>query len=271
LRRGIDTLLLRSAWINGLGLAVKAATVFPGNGGLGLPSVQGTMTLYADQTGAPQAQLDFDLVTRYKTVGDSFLATKQLAPPEVRQVLLVGAGRIAATALQAYRVLFPHARFVVWNHRVQTAEKFAATHAGVLVAAALSSALPESDVICCATLSREPVVLGKWLRPGQHLDLIGAFKSDMREADDEAMRRARIFVDSRASTLQHIGELAIPLASGAIQPGDVIADFYDIAQGAFARTSPEEITIFKNGGGAHLDLMTARYLLSKLESKSALS
>jgi ornithine cyclodeaminase len=110
-------------------------------------------------------------------------------------------------------------------------------------------------------MSTEPLIRGDWLRPGQHIDLIGAYRPDMREADDAALRRARIFVDSRKTVLDHIGELKTPLAQGVIAASDVVADYYDIAGGGFRRESPDEITLFKNGGGAHLDLMTGRYIL----------
>ncbi|MGB7322921.1 MAG: ornithine cyclodeaminase, partial [Albidovulum sp.] len=108
---------------------------------------------------------------------------------------------------------------------------------------------------------------GAWLHPGTHLDLIGAYRPDMREVDDDAMARARLFVDARATTLHHIGELMLPLANGTITEQDVVADFYDIASGTFTRQSDDEITICKNGGGAHLDLMTARYILEAWQQR----
>jgi ornithine cyclodeaminase len=109
-------------------------------------------------------------------------------------------------------------------------------------------------------MSLSPLVQGEWLRPGTHLDLIGAYRPDMREVDDAVLRRARIFVDSRATTIHHIGELKDPIARGVIDEADVNADFYDIAAGVFRRRSEDEITLAKNGGGAHLDLMTADYI-----------
>lgn len=266
LRRRNDTLLLRSAWIDGLGIAVKAATIFPGNKQAGLLSVQGAVTLYDDQSGSLQATLDFDLVTRYKTIGDSYLAARHLARKDTKNILIVGAGRIAQMALRAYGDLFANAQFHVWNHKVSGAELLASQHDGVTVVTNLAQAVRHADLVCCATLSSTPLIEGHWLQPGQHLDLIGAFKSDMREADDVALCRSRIFVDSRDTTLHHIGELCIPLATGVIHENDVIADFYDIASGRFARQSPEQITLFKNGGGAHLDLITARYILDQAQA-----
>ena len=134
---------------------------------------------------------------------------------------------------------------------------------GLAVADDLEAAVRAADVICTATMAREPLIKGEWLQPGQHLDLIGAYNPLMREVDDRAMQRGRIFVDARATTLHHIGELIAPLASGAITEADVVADFYDLASGAYARRSDDEITIAKNGGGAHLDLMTAAYVLER--------
>ena len=110
-------------------------------------------------------------------------------------------------------------------------------------------------------MATDPVIRGEWLRPGTHLDLIGAYRPDMREADDEAILNARLFVDSRGTTLDHIGEVQDPIDRGVIGPEHIVADFYDIEAGAFARESDDEITIAKNGGGAHLDLMCARYIL----------
>ncbi len=137
-----------------------------------------------------------------------------------------------------------------------------------LVATDLESAVMASDIVTSATMARAPLIFGDWLQPGQHLDLIGAYRPDMREADDEALRRARIFVDSRATVLGHIGELKIPLDEGVITPDDIQGDFYDIEAGAFHR-APDDITLFKNGGGAHLDLMTARYILEKWRGRGA--
>jgi ornithine cyclodeaminase len=116
-----------------------------------------------------------------------------------------------------------------------------------------------ADIICTATLATEPLIRGDWLQPGQHLDLIGAYTPAMREVDDRAMARARVFVDARATTIHHIGEIMDPIAHGVMTEADVIADFYD-DPALFARRSADEITIAKNGGGAHLDLMTATYI-----------
>ncbi|SLN58607.1 ornithine cyclodeaminase family protein [Roseisalinus antarcticus] len=258
LYRDTDTLLNRSAWIEGLGLAVKCATVFPGNPAAGRPMVNGAVNLFSDETGMLEALLDFHLVTKWKTAGDSLLAARRLARPDSRTILIVGAGTVGRSLRAAYGAAFPNASFVVWNRSPNAADRFAADHQDTTVARDLATAVQAADIVTCATMSTAPIIEGAWLRPGQHIDLIGAYRPDMREADDAALGRATLFVDSRDTTLHHIGELKIPLETGAITEADVRADYYD---GPFARTSDDEITLFKNGGGAHLDLMTARYIL----------
>ena len=264
LYRGADTLLSRAAWIEGLGQLVKTATIFPGNAGLGKPAVNGSAALYSDIDGTLAAIVDFHLLTKWKTAGDSLCAARILARRDSARILIVGAGTVAASLRQAYGALFPDARFSVWNRNRAGAERLAARHPGMAVVDDLAAAARAADIITCATMATDPVIKGEWLRPGQHVDLIGAYRPDMREADDRALTRARIFVDSRATTIGHIGELKIPLAHGVIGVGDVLADYYDLASGAFARRSEDEITLFKNGGGAHLDLMTARYILDRV-------
>ncbi len=250
----------RSAWINGLGLLVKCATVVPGNAGRGLPTINGAVTLYDDPTGRLTALVDFHLVTRWKTAGDSLLAARHLARPDSRNILIVGAGTVARSMIEAYASAFPGARFTVWTRSRSGAAALAASVPGVAVADDLQTAVGQADIICTATMATAPLVKGDWLRPGQHLDLIGAYHPGMREVDDSAMARARVFVDARATTIHHIGELIDPIRSGAITEADIIADFYDLASGRFARETSDEITIAKNGGGAHLDLMTADYI-----------
>ena len=262
LYRGSDVLLDRAAWIEGLGALVKVATVVPGNKARGLPNVNGVVNLFNDQTGLLEALVDFHLVTKWKTAGDSLLSASKLARKDAKRFLLVGAGTVARSMQQAYAALWPDAQFMVWSRSRATAEAM-----GLPVADDLQSAVQAADVICTATMASEPLIKGDWLRAGQHLDLIGAYNPRMREVDDAAMARARVFVDSRATTLHHIGELIEPLKSGALREADIQGDFYDIAQGSYARQSEDEITIAKNGGGAHLDLMTAAYIQAKWRAR----
>lgn len=249
-----DTLLDRAAWIDGLGALVKVATIFPGNAARKMPTIFGAVTLFDDMTGDLDAIVDFHLVTKWKTAGDSLLSASRLARKDARSFLLVGAGAVARSMVEAYSALFPEARFTVWSRTRSSAEAM-----GLPVADDLEAAVRKADVICSATMATVPLIKGDWLQPGQHLDLIGAYKPGMREVDDRAMQRARLFVDSRDTTIHHIGEIMDPIASGAITEADIVADFYD-DPAVYVRRSDDEITIAKNGGGAHLDLMTASYI-----------
>lgn len=265
LYRDPDTLLSRAAWIDGMGIAVKSATVFPRNSHA--PTINGGVSLYSDRDGTLEAIVDFHLVTKWKTAGDSLLAARRLARANSREILLVGAGNVAAALLQAYTAAFPLARFTVWSRSEESAQRFQDAHPGVQIAHDLATAVGAADIIGTATMATEPVIKGAWLRPGQHLDLIGAYRPDMREVDDEALQRARLFVDSKNTTIGHIGEIEIPLQTGALSASDIIADYYDL--NAFKRQSHDEITICKNGGGAHLDLMTARFILDRWRAAQA--
>jgi len=260
LYRGRDTVLSRAAWIDGLGIAVKTATIFPGRD----PMVNGAVNLYSDTDGTLTALIDFHLVTKWKTAGDSLLAARHLARPDSENILILGAGNQARCTRAAYGALFPNARFTVWN---RTPEKARAMENDTTKATEnLPGAVTDADIIIGTTMATQPILHGDWLRPGQHIDLIGAYRPDMREADDTALTRATIFVDSRATTQDHIGELKIPLANGTITRDDIIADFYDLPGGTFKRDTPDQITLFKNGGGAHLDLMTAAHILGRVKT-----
>lgn len=264
LYRGKDTLLSRAAWIDGLGIAVKAATIFPDNPSSGRPMVNGGVNLFSDKTGALEAIIDFHLVTKWKTAADSLWAAKRLARPESKHIVIIGAGTVASNLLDAYRAGFPEARFSIWNRSPERAQALAKTRPDARAVTDLKAAIGSADIICTSTMSTSPVLQGSWLQEGQHVDLIGAYRPDMREADDQALQRARVFVDSFDTTLDHIGELKIPLSSGALRRADVQADYY--SERGFQRVSERDITLFKNGGGAHLDLMTARYILQQWSS-----
>ncbi|SHH53871.1 ornithine cyclodeaminase family protein [Marivita hallyeonensis] len=265
LYRRDDTLLNRAAWIDGLGLAVKSATIFPGNAAHNLPAVNGGVCLYADNTGVLDAIVDFHLVTKWKTAGDSLLAARHLARPDSNNIVILGAGTVAESLVEAYSAAFPDARFHIWNRTPSRADDLATRFEHASVATDLQSAVAEADIVCCATMSTEPVLKGEWLQPGTHVDLIGAYRPDMREADDTALTRARIFVDSLDTTIGHIGELKDPIARGVISEADIVADYYDLAR--FERRSDDDITLFKNGGGAHLDLMVSRYILDRWRAR----
>ena len=259
LYRDPDTMLNRAAWIDGMGMAVKTATIFPGNLKKGVPMINGAVNLYDDAGGTLAALVDFHLVTKWKTAGDSLFAARKLARPDSENILIVGAGTVGRSLFQAYSAAFPNARFRVWNRTRANAEAMVLDCPGLRVADDLERAVRDADIVTSATMSTDPVLRGEWFQPGQHIDVIGAYRPDMREVDDKGMTRARLFVDSYDTTVGHIGEIKIPLEQGTITRDDLIADYYEPDQ--FCRSSGDEITLFKNGGGAHLDLMTSRYIL----------
>ena len=264
LYRGKDTLLSRAAWINGLGIAVKSATIFPGNPDREVPMVNGGVSLFDDETGTLAAIVDFHLVTKWKTAGDSLLAARRVARPDSENILIVGAGTQGRALHAAYSAAFPQARITVWNRTAKNAEAMAA-ELKINVATDLEQAVRAADIVTSATMSTDPLIMGDWLQPGQHIDLIGAYRPDMREVDDTALLRSRVFVDSFDTTIGHIGEINIPLEAGTLTRDHLIADYYDLE--VFTRQSDDEITLFKNGGGAHLDLMTARHILERWRAR----
>ena len=265
-----NTLLSRAARIDGIGFGVKSVTVIAENSQRDLPSVQGGMIVFDEQTGTPRALIDSALITDIKTAADSALGARYLARPDAQHMVVLGAGSVAGNVIAAYSQVFPGLeRFTLWNRTHAKATALAETlqSAGLPVSAAsdVSEAVAQADILTCATMSIDPILKGKWLRPGTHVDLIGAFRADMREADDEVLTRGQIYVDSRDTTLAHIGELKIPLGAGLITEADILADLYQLkAEGPMSR-NPDTITVFKNGGGAHLDLMIANAIF-KLEA-----
>lgn len=265
LYRDPDTILSRAAWINGLGIAVKTASIFPNNPSSNKPMINGGVNLYSDTDGTLEAIVDFHLVTKWKTAGDSLTAARRLARPDSRKILIVGAGTVGRSLHDAYSTAFPEAKFTIWNRSHANAEAMVAERPSLTIADDLETAVRAADIVTSATMSTEPLIKGEWLQPGQHVDLIGAYRPDMREVDDTAISRARVFVDSLDTTIGHIGELKIPIEAGVIKPSDIVADYYNI--GKFTRQSNDEITLFKNGGGAHLDLMTSRYILDRWREK----
>lgn len=261
------SILNRSAWISGLGIGLKTMTIFPGNTNLKppVPSIHGVFVLFDDDVGMVRALIDGVLVTKWKTAADSALGARFLARPGSRNLLIAGAGVVARSLVEAYSEVFPSLNeIVLWNRTASRADALATEMSGlgyrVSVATDLSKAAGNADIISTATMSSQPVLFGEWVKPGTHVDLIGAFTPDMREADDELIRKGRVFVDSRETTVHHIGELIDPIKAGVIVEADVLGDLYDLCNGSPGRTSGDEITIFKNGGGAHLDLMTANVI-----------
>ncbi|MGF7161150.1 ornithine cyclodeaminase [Rhodoligotrophos appendicifer] len=268
-----DTFFVLPAWAPGRAYGAKLVTVMPGNPSRahGLPAVQGSYLLFDGQTGTPAAVIDGTMLTYFKTAADSALGARLLARSQPKALLVTGAGALAPYLVRAHLAVKPSLdRVLVWNRTAAKAEALARDLASEGIAASpvadLEAAARQSDIITCATASTAPYLEGAWLKPGCHLDLVGSFTPAMRECDDEAVRRASLFCDSWAFGVDQPGDLADPLSRGIIARTDILGDLFDLCQGRKpGRTSETEITLFKNGGGAHLDLFTAIYILDQLE------
>jgi len=260
---------IRTGWQPEKAVGAKVITVFPRNNiKAEYPSIHAVYVLFDGVSGAPTACLDGTALTYIKTATDSALGSKLLSRPDIESMLMIGAGQMAPHLISAHCQIRPSLRRVrIWNRTRDKAEALCAELREKfpdIDFAAIDEVEPaarEADLICSAIGRKDPIIIGAWLKPGAHVDLIGAFTPEMREADDECLRRGSLFVDARETTIHHIGELMIPLAAGVISEADVLADFADLCQQRHpGRRNAEEITVFKNGGGGHLDLMCARIL-----------
>ena len=258
-------LLARAGFGPREGLGIKLATIFPGN--TDLPSVHTVYAVFDPVTGEEGAVIVGNALTWFKTACDSALASRHLARAGATRLLMVGAGAMAPHLIRAHMAACPSIEEItIWNRTTARAEALAAEMAdlGAGVSTDLKTAVMSADIVSCATMTVEPLIRGVWLRPGIHLDLVGAYLPHMREADDDAIVRSRVFVDSRGSAFD-TGEIAIPVNTGVIEAEEVLGDHYQLAAGSIpGRISEDDVTFFKNGGGGHLDLMAAQYLLTKL-------
>ncbi len=259
---GQDTLLLMPAWDDEL-IITKLVTVIP----QAPATVQASVVVMDRRTGHPLALLDGEALTLRRTAAASALAARHLAVDDAHTLLVVGTGRLAAWMAQAHCALRPGIRTVqVWGRRAAAAEALAADLAreGLPAQAALDlePAVGGAQIVCCATTAAEPLVLGRWLAPGTHLDLVGGFRPDMREADDAAAARARIIVDTREGAGAEAGDVVQPLRSGAITSAHIAGDLADLLSGhCQGRHGPADITMFKSVGTALEDLAAARLVL----------
>lgn len=262
-----NSFLVWHAWAPGSMIAVKMGTIFPANPGAvaPLPAVQAVITAFDGVDGSPRALIDGTELTYWKTAASSALAADFLARQDVRTLLMVGAGGLAPYLARAHRAIRPSIeRVLVWNRSRPRADALAAELGGAVVED-LDGAVAEADVVCAATAATEPLIHGAVVRPGTHLDLVGGFTPEMRESDDEVARRARLFVDAAMFNIDHCGDLCQPIASGLRSRADVEADLFGLCRGEHpGRTSDDDITLYKSGGGAHLDLMATRFAMETL-------
>ena len=258
---GPGTVLIMPAWQQDRYLGIKTVNIFPSNSAKGLPGLFSTYVLYDARTGQPLAQMDGDAITSRRTAAASALAASHLARPDAKRLLVVGAGRVAALLPQAYHAVLPLDTVEVWARQAPQAEAMVqalqAQRLQAVVAPDLASAVARCDVISCATLATAPVIEGTWLRPGSHLDLIGSFTAQMREADDACFAQASLYVDT-AEALQKSGDLLGPLSRGVLTAESVRGTLADLCRGTVpGRQTAQERTVFKSVGTALEDLAAA--------------
>jgi ornithine cyclodeaminase len=271
---GEATLLLMPAWTSeGTEddvLGTKLVTVFPGNGARGLDSVSGLYILNSGATGEPLAVMDGRSLTVWRTAAASALAARYLARADASRLAVIGAGALAPYLARAHASVRPIRSIAIWNRTLAKAEAMAkalrAEGFDARAEADRGAAIAGADIVSSATLSPQPLVEGLYLNPGQHVDLVGGFTPTMREADDEAIRRARVYVDTRAGAGKEAGDIVVPLSTGVLAPDAIHGDLFELTAGtASGRGSDQEITLFKSVGTAIEDLAAAELVWKALK------
>ena len=257
------TLLMMPAWISGDVAGVKLVTVAPDNGQKGLPSIQGNYLLFDIDTGSIKAMMDAPSLTAKRTAAASALASQFMSREESETLLVVGTGTLAPQLIAAHATVRPIKKVYVWGRSLKKAkmvcQQVAALDVDCQPIEDLEKYIGQADIISCATLSKEPLIFGKWLQPGQHLDMVGAYRPDMREMDDDCLIGSRIFVDNFESAVRETGDLAIPIANGVISKEDLEADLFTLAKGDYdIKRQARDITVFKSVGHALEDLAAAK-------------
>ncbi len=269
------TLLLMPAWQSGSYFGVKLASVFPSNADVGEPAVSATYLLSHGTNGTPLALIDGGELTARRTAAASALAADYLARKDASVLTMVGTGRLSANLIEAHCTTRQIEKIYLWGRNFEKAKQKATELSATLglkieAERSLETAVGQAHIVSVATLSNAPLIKGEWLTEGCHLDLVGGFTPHMREADDAAISRSHVFVDTRSGAMTEAGDLTVPLANGTLKPEDVVADLYDLTRvHHMGRTSDAEITFFKSVGAALEDLAGA--ILAYENSKELLS
>ncbi|GAA0781748.1 ornithine cyclodeaminase family protein [Roseibium denhamense] len=257
------TMLLMPAWVPGGFSGVKVANVVPGNSDRNLPAVSAQYLLSDARTGKMLALIDGGELTARRTAAASALAASYLARPDAEHLLVVGTGRLAINLVGAHMAVRPIKQVTIWGRSKEKSANLAREIGSsypvkVTVAGKLGEALENADIVSAATLSSEPLIRGADLRAGTHVDLVGAFKPSMRESDDEVIKRAELYVDTRDGCLVEGGDIVQPMKAGLITEADIKADLYELCRSDHpGRQSSEAITVFKSVGAALEDLAGA--------------
>jgi len=263
-----NTLLLMPACNPGEDLGVKVVTINPGNSALGLPAIQGSYLYMDAPTGEIKAIIEAKNLTAKRTAATSALASKYLSREDANSLLMIGTGALSINLIRAHAAVRPIKKVYVWGRNPQKAQKIvdqlAEDSFSVRVVEEIAQVIGKVSVVSCATLSETPLVLGSQLVPGQHIDLVGAYKPNMREADDATIRKSSVFLDSYEGGLKESGDIAIPLASGVMKKEDVLGDLFALcAKTKNGRSHANQITLFKSVGHALEDLTAAKYYYQK--------
>jgi ornithine cyclodeaminase len=259
------TVLIMPAWANGY-MGIKTVNIFPANAARGLPGLFSTYILYDAATGEPLAQIDGNEITSRRTAAASALAARFLAREDAVHLLVVGSGRVARLLPSAYREVRPIRQVTVWSRdhgaALRLAAELSADGFDARARDDLEAAARRADIVSCATLATAPLIRGEWLQAGSHLDLIGGFTPQMREADDACFAGARVFVDT-AEALQKSGDLLGPMSRGVFAPADIGATLEALCRGQHpGRRDARERTVFKSVGSALEDLAAAMLVMS---------
>ena len=264
-------LLLMPAWQSERKIGIKIVTVFPDNANTDIATVNASYLLLDANTGLPEAILAGTELTRRRTAAASALAARYLARRESKRLLMVGTGNLSTHLINAHCSNHPIEVVQIWGRRYEraclVAEQFIDVKFEVEPVTNLKEAVPSADIISCATLSKESLICGEWLMPGQHLDLVGSFTPEMREVDDTTLQLADIYVDTRDGALGEAGELVQALHHGLLTNSDIQGDLFDLTRGICkGRLADERITLFKSVGTALEDLVAAELLVGKIEN-----
>ena len=265
------TLLIMPAWQAGGMMGVKIVTIFGDNAARGLASVLGQYYLMDAASGEPLALIEGTVLTRWRTAAASALASDYLSRSDSARLLMVGSGSLAPHLIHAHAAIRPIREVRVWSRQAKNAKALATRleMPGVDISpiTELQDSAGWADIISCATLSQMALIKSDWLKAGVHLDLVGAFRPDMRESDDATLARARIFVDTRAGALAEAGDIVLAIRAGAISEEAIVADLFALASGAAAgRSNGDEITVFKSVGVALEDLAAARLIYKRFNA-----
>lgn len=261
----VGSLLLKPAWRDGELVTIKTVTYMPANAGTDVPTINAIVTAFDGANGVPLAVIDGNELTSRRTAAISALAARSLARSDSSRLVIVGTGQLAPNVAQACRAVRPIETIEVWGRSEAKAAAVVADLEALGIAASVCADLEASvraaDITSCVTGSDRPLVMGEWLAPGAHLDLIGSFRPDMRESDDDAVRRSTVFVDTVAGAIVS-GDLSQPIDAGWFAESDIAADLRAlVVQEHPGRQADDEITFFKSAGFALADLAAARLVL----------